>query len=217
MGAGVAPDPWSLTPDLLVYNRREQRISVGEVRPPHGPLVTPSQPAVSAHPEGRQPLMIRFLQSKDNRLVKAIFIVIIGAAVITMVVTLIPGIFQMRRRDRRYLRHGLSALVQPLHLHRRKVSMTRVQEIAQQQLQRQRLPDFALPYMVQRVGQQLILQKVLLAKASSLGISANDEDVRNFLHTGQYGELLFPNGQFIGEDKYRQFISSSVRHDHRRF
>jgi hypothetical protein len=31
--------------------------------------------------------MIRFLQSKDNRLVKAIFIVIIGAAVITMVVT----------------------------------------------------------------------------------------------------------------------------------
>ena len=37
--------------------------------------------------------MIRFLQ-KDNRLVKSIFIVIIGAAVITMVITLIPGIFQ---------------------------------------------------------------------------------------------------------------------------
>jgi len=62
--------------------------------------------------------------------------------------------------------------------------------------------------MVQRVGEQLILQKVLLAKANSLGISANDEDVRSFLHTGQYGELLFPKGQFIGEDKYRQFISS---------
>ena len=65
------------------------------------------------------------------------------------------------------------------------------------------------PTWSQRVGEQLILQKVLLAKAASLGIAANDDDVRNFLHTGQYGELLFPNGQFIGEDKYRQFISSS--------
>jgi peptidyl-prolyl cis-trans isomerase D len=30
--------------------------------------------------------------------------------------------------------------------------------------------------------------------------------VRNFLHTGQYGQLLFPNGQFVGEDKYKQFV-----------
>jgi peptidyl-prolyl cis-trans isomerase D len=152
--------------------------------------------------------MIRFLQSKDNRLVKAIFIVIIGAAVITMVVTLIPGIFQNAE-----VTGDTYATVYP-HWYSRftftgdKISLTRVQEVAQQQLQRQRLPDFALPYMVQRVGEQLILQKVLLAKAASLGISANDEDVRNFLHTGQYGELLFPKGQFIGEDKYRQFISS---------
>ena len=152
--------------------------------------------------------MIRFLQSKDNRLVKAIFIVIIGAAVITMVVTLIPGIFQNAE-----VTGDTYATVYP-HWYSRftftgdKISLTRVQEVAQQQLQRQRLPDFALPYMVQRVGEQLILQKVLLAKANSLGISANDEDVRSFLHTGQYGELLFPKGQFIGEDKYRQFISS---------
>jgi peptidyl-prolyl cis-trans isomerase D len=151
--------------------------------------------------------MIRFLQSKDNRFVKAIFIVIIGAAVVTMVVTLIPGIFQ--NAD---VTTDTYATVYP-HWYSRytftgeKVSMTRVQEVAQQQLQRQRLPDFALPYVVNRVGQQLILQKVLLAKAASLGIRANDDDVRAFLHTGQYGELLFPNGNFIGEDKYRQFIS----------
>ena len=152
--------------------------------------------------------MIRFLQSKDNRLVKAIFIVIIGAAVITMVVTLIPGIFQDAS-----VTGDTYAEIYP-HWYSRytftgeKVSMTRVQEVAQQQLQRQRLPDFALPYMVQRVGQQLVLQKVLLAKAQSLGIQANEDDVRNFLHTGQYGEFLFPKGQFIGDDKYRQFIQS---------
>ncbi len=151
--------------------------------------------------------MIRFLQ-RDNRLVKAIFIVIIGAAVLTMVITLIPGIFQDAS-----VTADTYATVYP-HWYSKytfggeKVSTERVQEAAQQQLQRQKLPEFALPYIVQRVGQQLILQKVLLAQAHSLGISANDEDVRAFLHTGQYGELLFPNGQFIGEDKYKQFIGS---------
>ncbi len=152
--------------------------------------------------------MIRFLQSKDNRIVKAIFIVIIGAAVITMVITLIPGIFQDAA-----VTQDTYATVFP-HWYSRftfsgeKVTMTRVQEAAQQQLQRQRLPDFALPYMVQRVGQQLILQKVLLAQAESLGIQANDDDVRAFLHTGQYGALLFPNGNYIGDDKYKSFIGS---------
>jgi len=151
--------------------------------------------------------MIRFLQSKDNRLVKAIFWVIIGAAVVTMVVTLIPGIFQDAT-----VTGDTYATVYP-HWYSRytftdeKVSLTRVQEIAQQQMQRQRLPEqyaqLFMPRLVEQAGQQLILQKVLLAKAASLGTQANEDDVRAFLHTGQYGELLFPNGNFIGDDKYR--------------
>ena len=155
--------------------------------------------------------MIRFLQSKDNRLVKAIFWVIIGAAVVTMVVTLIPGIFQDAT-----VTGDTYATVYP-HWYSRytftgeKISLTRVQEIAQQQMQRQRLPEqyaqLFMPRLVEQAGQQLIMQKVLLAKAASLGIRANEDDVRAFLHTGQYGELLFPNGNFIGDDKYRAFIS----------
>ena len=151
--------------------------------------------------------MIRFLQSKDNRVVKAIFIVIIGAAVITMVVTLIPGIFQNAATT-----GDTYATVYP-HWYSRfifdgqQVSMTRVQEVAQEQLARQKAPDFYLPFLVQRVGQQMIMQKLLLTEANDLGIHAGQDDVRNFLHTGQYGQLLFPNGNFIGEDKYRQFIS----------
>jgi peptidyl-prolyl cis-trans isomerase D len=151
--------------------------------------------------------MIRFLQ-RDNSIVKAILTVGIGVFIISMVIYLIPGILQDGS-----VAADAYATVYP-HWYSRytftgeKISMTRVQDMAQQQLQRQRLPDFAMPYMVQRAGQQLILQKLLLAQAGSLGIQATDEDVRNFLHTGQYGELLFPNGQFIGEDKYRQFIGS---------
>jgi peptidyl-prolyl cis-trans isomerase D len=159
--------------------------------------------------------MIRFLQSKDNRLVKAIFIVIIGAAVITMVITLIPGIFQDAT-----VTADTYATVYP-HWYSRftftgeKVSMARVQEIAQQQMQRQRLPpqyaQMFMPRIEAQAAQQLILQKILLAKAASMGITANDNDVRAFLHTGQYGQLLFPNGNFIGEDKYRTFVSNQFQ------
>jgi peptidyl-prolyl cis-trans isomerase D len=151
--------------------------------------------------------MIRFLQSKDNRVVKAIFIVIIGAAVITMVITLIPGIFQDAS-----VTPDTYATVYP-HWYSRftftgeKVSLSRVQEIAQQQMQRQRIPEQYMQIFLPRVAQQLILQKVLLAQAEAMGIEATKQDVANFLHTGQYGEFLFPNGQFIGEDKYRQFVS----------
>ena len=151
--------------------------------------------------------MIRFLQ-KDNRLVKSIFIVIIGAAVITMVITLIPGIFQNVSNTQ-----DTFATVYP-HWYSRflfdgdTISATRVQEIAQQQLQRQRLPDFYLQLMVPRVGQQLILQRVLLDEANRLGITANATDVSDFLHKGQYGELLFPGGKFVGMQQYEGFIRS---------
>jgi peptidyl-prolyl cis-trans isomerase D len=153
--------------------------------------------------------MIRFLQSKDNRLVKAIFIVIIGAAVITMVVTLIPGIFQDAA-----VTGDTYATVFP-HWYSRftftgeKISMARVQEIAQQQMQRQRLPEqyaaMFMPQLEARAGQQLILQKILLAKAASLGIVVNDEDVRSFIRTN-LGQYFFPNDQWVGDEKYKQIV-----------
>jgi peptidyl-prolyl cis-trans isomerase D len=132
--------------------------------------------------------MIRFLQSKDNRLVKAIFIVIIGAAVITMVVTLIPGIFQDAS-----VTPDTYATVYP-HWYSRftftgeKIPMTRVQDLAQQQMQRQRLPEqyasLFMPRFIAQAGQQLIMQKILLAKAAGMG-------------------------EFIGDDKYKQFVSQN--------
>ncbi len=157
--------------------------------------------------------MIRFLQ-KDNRIVKSIFIVIIGAAVVTMVITLIPGIFQDAT-----VTADTYATVYP-HWYSRftfageKVSMSRVQAFAQQQAQRQgqRIPpqfmDRYIQMILPQAAQQLILQRVMLSEADSLEIKANDDDVRNFLHTGQLAEYFFPNGQFIGEDKYKQVVYS---------
>ncbi|MGA2278591.1 MAG: peptidylprolyl isomerase, partial [Terracidiphilus sp.] len=38
--------------------------------------------------------------------------------------------------------------------------------------------------------------------------SATDDDVAHFLHQGQFGEYLFPNGNYIGDDRYTNFVAT---------
>jgi len=172
--------------------------------------------------------MIRFLQSKDNRVVKALFIVIIAAASVSMVVYLIPGLAAGGT-----ISANTYAVVYP-HWYSRifasgqEISEQKVEQQARQQLQ-QRNPQYASNPMIvnlfkQQVGQQLVQQEILLAEADKLGISANNDDVNNFLHQGQAGQVLFPGGKFIGQDQYASLIATrfdmsvpdfeeSVRHD----
>jgi peptidyl-prolyl cis-trans isomerase D len=155
--------------------------------------------------------MIRFLQ-KDNRLVKSIFVVIIAVACITMVVTLVPGIFNDSASAA-----DTYATVRPGGFFGRfvgtpaDISQSDVQQMAAQMLQRQKLPDFVLPYMMQRVGQSMIQQAVVLQEANRLGLQVTDEGLRQFLHSGMYGQVLFPKGQYIGDDKYRQLIEQQFQ------
>ena len=154
--------------------------------------------------------MIRFLQ-RDSRVVKAFFIVIIAAASVGMVVYLIPGLMGMGTASAddyaviyphwysRFLSSGES------------VSQQRVSQMARQQLLR-RNPQYAdnpmiVHYFEQQVGQQLVEQQILLIEARKLGIQATDDDVSRFLHRGQFGQFLFPNGQFIGTDRYADFVA----------
>jgi peptidyl-prolyl cis-trans isomerase D len=153
--------------------------------------------------------MIRFLQ-KDNRLVKSIFVIIIAVACITMVITLVPGIFNDSAAAAdtyatvrpggwlgKYVGTGTD------------ISTSEVQQVAGQMLQRQRLPDFVLPYMMQRVGQSLIQQAVVVQEANRLGLQVSKQGLAEFLHSGMYGQVLFPNGHYIGDDKYRELISQN--------
>ena len=171
--------------------------------------------------------MIRFLQ-KDNRVVKALFVVIIAAASVSMVVYLIPGLTGQG---------GVSAdtfaVVYP-HWYSRwlssgeTISQERVSQQARMQLQ-QRNPQYASNPMIvslfeQQVGQQMVQQQILLTEAQRLGISATNDDVIQYLHQGQAGQVLFPNGQFIGKEQYASLIATrfdmsvadfeeSVKHD----
>jgi peptidyl-prolyl cis-trans isomerase D len=156
--------------------------------------------------------MIRFLQNKDSRIIKAVFVVIIAAISVGMVVYLIPGLTGLGAPSA-----DAYATIYP-HWYSRifssgaTVTQQRVTDLARQQLQR-RNPQYAENPMIvhifeQQVGQQLVQQQVLLAEAQKLGVRASDDDVIHFLHQGQFGEYLFPNGQYIGSDRYAAFVAS---------
>ncbi len=157
--------------------------------------------------KGRNLFMIRFLQ-KDNRLVKSIFVVIIAVACITMVITLVPGIFNdSAAAADTYATVRPGGFLGKYFGKATDISTTDVQQIAAQMLQRQRLPDFVLPYMMQRVGQSMVQQAVVLQEANRLGLQVTDAGLAQFLHSGMYGQVLFPKGVYIGDEKYRELIS----------
>jgi peptidyl-prolyl cis-trans isomerase D len=155
--------------------------------------------------------MIRFLQ-KENRLTKALFVVIIAAASVSMVVYLIPGLTGQSASG-----SDTFAVVYP-HWYSRflsagdVISQQKVAAMATRRVQQQ-YPQYAGNPMIMnmiepQVGQQLVQQQILLNEAEKLGIHVSNEDVRQYLQTGPAGQVLFPNGQFIGQDKYAQLIQA---------
>lgn len=147
-------------------------------------------------------------------MVKALIVVVIGAASVTMVLYLIPGLSGMGSSS-----PDTYAVVYP-HWYSRilssgdSVSQNRVEQIAQSQLQ-QRNPQYAnnpmlLQLFEQQVGQQLVQQVVLLQAAHRLDIYATDNDVRQYLRTGPTGQVLYPDGKFIGDAAYRQLIDDRL-------
>ena len=157
--------------------------------------------------------MIRFLQS-NNPITKALFVVVIGAASVAMVVYLIPGLAGAGAAA-----PDTYAVVYP-HWYSRILSTgdtiteTRVQQLTENEL-RQRNPQYAQNPMIvkffeQQVGQKLVQQAVLLQEAHKFGIYATDDDLRHYLSTGPTGQVLYPNGTFIGDQAYRQLIDERL-------
>ena len=161
--------------------------------------------------------MIRFLQ-KDNRFIKAVFIVIIAVACITMVITLVPGIFQTGSDvSGNYATIRGSNPFTRLFSASTQVTTQDVQQAAERMLKRQGWPDAALPFVMQRAGQGLIQQAVMLSEANRLGLQVSDDAVARFLHTGPIGAALFPGGQYIGDQRYAELIQDNFGISRQRF
>jgi peptidyl-prolyl cis-trans isomerase D len=156
--------------------------------------------------------MIRTLQ-QDNRLMKIIFAVIIGLAAITMVITLVPGIFDNAATSDTAV---FATVREPGFFGRLggdsiPVKTVEVNQLAQRQLQQQHLPDFLLPYMSQRAGQILVQRAILKHEADRMHLQVSDEDLRRELQTGPFAQYLFPNGTYIGDDAYINFVQSAFQ------
>lgn len=151
--------------------------------------------------------MIRLFQ-QDNRATKIIFGLIIAAAIVTMVITLVPGIFNSDEASN----PSVFATVKTPGFWGRltggstPIPMVDVQRETQRELQQQHLPDMYAPFLQNRVGQQQVLRAVLTREADRLGLQVSADDLRNELRTGPLSQYIFPNGVYIGDDRYMSFV-----------
>ena len=153
--------------------------------------------------------MIRILQ-QDNRITKILFAVIIGFAVVTMVITLVPGVFDSSSANdaSAFATVRETGLLGRMGVDSSTVRMTEVNQLASRQLQQQHLPEFLLPYMSQRAGQILVQRQILKHEADRLNLQVSDEDLRRELETGPFAQYLFPGGKYIGDDAYMNFVQN---------
>ncbi|HKR28333.1 MAG TPA: peptidyl-prolyl cis-trans isomerase [Acidobacteriaceae bacterium] len=153
--------------------------------------------------------MIRFLQ-KNTGFTKALFWIIIGVTCVLMVIFLVPGIFnEAAASNDTYasIRHG--GIIGRFLPAEETIPAADVQLVAQRMTRGQQIPDALMPYFMQQAGQVVIQQRILLEEANRLGITASDADVRKFLHSGMWGQYLFPEGRYIGDTQYAEFVNEN--------
>ena len=63
-----------------------------------------------------------------------------------------------------------------------------------------------LPYFASQAAEQLINEKALVAEARRMGLRVSDDELREELQHGQLGSMLFPDGKFIGQEQYEEFV-----------
>jgi peptidyl-prolyl cis-trans isomerase D len=151
--------------------------------------------------------MIRFLQ-KPGPLKKFILGGILVVVSVTMVTYLIPGGFSD------YLRGEVSTQGVLAKVGDQEVGVTQVAQQARLMAKQQfkgNVPEQLMPYMMQRAAQSMITEKAMVYEADKMGLSVNDDELRDYLHEGQIGQVLFPGGNFIGQAAYEQFISNQFQ------
>jgi peptidyl-prolyl cis-trans isomerase D len=158
--------------------------------------------------------MIRFLQ-KDNKLVKILFGVIIGAACISMVIYLVPGLMDNSTGDSGtvYATVHTPGALGRIFGENTPIQQEDVTRLAQQQLRQQKYPDFLLPYMMNRAGQILVQRAILKQEADRLHLEVSDADLLNYLKTGPFSQYLFPDGKYVGDNGYINFIEMAAGPD----
>jgi len=148
--------------------------------------------------------MIRILQSAGPtlKIILGGLLVIICAS---MVITLIPGGFGSS------LGIGGPPAGVLATVGDEQVTVPEVQREARQMI-RQQFPRggeqaaMLMPYFAGQAADQLISEKVLVAEAQRMGLRVSDEELSDELQHGALSSMLFPDGKFIGQAEYENFV-----------
>ncbi len=147
--------------------------------------------------------MIRFLQS-GNRAVKFILSAFLLLICVSMVWYLVPGLNGSDTTNA----SGVVATVGGESIHTDEVT-----KLANNLLKQQNIPEqyrsFMVPQAIRAASQQLIQEAELRYEAGRLGLTVSDQELRDELRNGQVGPVLFPGGQWIGQEKYVALLADN--------
>lgn len=73
------------------------------------------------------------------------------------------------------------------------------------------VPEMFRPYLYRDAANNLVMQAALIAEARRMGLKVTNEELIDSLKQGEMGQVLFPNGQFIGQEQYMNFIQTNYR------
>ncbi len=152
--------------------------------------------------------MIRMLQQQNSTL-KILLGTVIGAFIVLLVFSLVPGIYDWNNT-------GASAGVL-VKVGDRPVLVQDVERQTDMQMRRNKIPEQLKTMFLPRVVEQVVTQNAVLDQANRMGLRVSDQELQEELHAGQMGQVLFPNGQFIGKDKYMDFVQGQFNLSVERF
>src|SRR5579863_2268511 len=149
--------------------------------------------------------MIRFLQ-KSGQTTKYVLGGLLLIICASMVITLILGGMSGEVFGGGQPGKGIVAKVEGGDITADEVRQTARQMLQQQMPQGGANMSMLLPFFAQRAAEQLIMRQLLLGEAQQMGLRATTEEVKDELQHGRYAPMLFPGGNFIGQQEYEQLL-----------
>ncbi|HEY6248833.1 MAG TPA: peptidyl-prolyl cis-trans isomerase, partial [Candidatus Angelobacter sp.] len=144
--------------------------------------------------------MIKFLQSGNKAtkyLLAGMLVILCGS----MVTYLIPGFMSSSSIS------GSSVVAKVGGVEVSTQDVQKYVDLMMQQATRrgQNFGDRMRPYLMQQAIPQLIKDAELRYEGDRMGLAVSDKEVADELHT-QFAEMFFPQGKWIGQDKYEQMV-----------
>ncbi len=158
--------------------------------------------------------MIRFLQ-KETKALKILFGGIIGIVIVGMVIYLVPGFMDTSGANDTtvYATVREPGVLGRMFGQSTEIKTDEVTKLAQRQMERQHIPESMMSslmsYMLPQAGEILVQRAMLKQAADRMHLQVSDEDLRRQLRTGPFAEYLFPDGKYIGDDQYMNFVQSA--------